>query len=127
LDPCRKEIEYSPSTANLSQIAVGDHLRGLVADTNLEAGWAPIDELDGGLGLQGGNGHGDVLRDDIASVQQAGGHVLSVARVALHHLVVGLEAGHGHLLDRVGLVGRLSGRYDRGVSNEREMDARVWH
>jgi len=27
----------------------------LIVDTDLESGWAPIDELDGSLGLDGGN------------------------------------------------------------------------
>lgn len=66
-----------------------------------------------------------VVGNDVTAVQQAGGHVLSVAGVALDHLVVGLEAGHGHLLDRVGLVSGLVGRDDRSISNQREVDSGV--
>merc|ERR1711981_1196658 len=58
---------------------VGDHAAGshdlgevttwhdgwwLVVDTALETGWAPIDELDGSLGLDGGNSGVDILGDD---------------------------------------------------------------
>jgi hypothetical protein len=92
------------STIDLSQITVRDHLRRLVADTNLEASWAPVNELDGALGLKSGNCIVDFLGNHITTVQQASSHVFSVAGVALHHLVVGLEAGHGDFLDRVGLV-----------------------
>lgn len=98
---------------------------GLVADTKLETGRAPVDELDGALGLEGGNGSVGVVGDDVTAVQQAGGHVLAIAGVALDHLVVGLEARHGHLLDAVGLVGSLGGRDDGGISNQREVDAGV--
>ena len=66
-----------------------------------------------------------VLGDDVTAVQQAGGHELSVAGIALHHLVVGLEARHGHLLHRVGLVGSLGGRDDGRVGDEREVNAGV--
>jgi hypothetical protein len=100
-------------------------VRGLVADAELEASRAPVDELDGALGLEGGDGSVGVVGDDVAAVQQARGHVLAVAGVALDHLVVGLEARHGHLLDRVGLVGGLGSRDDGRVRNEREVDARV--
>ena len=113
------------STVDLCEISVGHVLWGLVADTNLEASGAPVDKLDGALGLERGNGAVNVLGNNVAAVEQAGGHVLSVAGVALDHLVVGLEAGHGDLLDRVGLVRRLGGRDDRGVSNEREVNTGV--
>lgn len=66
-----------------------------------------------------------VVGDDITTVQQTGGHVLAVAGVALDHLVVGLEARHGHLLDGVGLVGGLGSRDDGSVSDQREVNTRV--
>ena len=68
-----------------------------------------------------------ILGNDIAAVQKTGGHVLAVARVALHHLVVGLEARHGDLLHRVGFVGRFGSGDDRCVGHEREVDTRVRH
>ena len=97
----------------------------LVADTKLEASRAPVDELNGALGLEGGNSSVGVVGNDITAIEQAGGHVLAVTGVALDHLVVGLEAGHGHLLDRVGLVSGLGGRDNRSVCHEREVDARI--
>jgi hypothetical protein len=101
-------------------------LRWLVADTNLETSRAPINKLDSALGLESSNSSVDILRDNITTVQQARSHVFSVAGIALHHLVIGFEARHGDLLDRVGFVGRLSSRNDWRISNEREMDTRVW-
>lgn len=102
-------------------------LRGLEADTKLEASRAPVNELDGALGLERSHSTVGVLGDDVATVQQASSHVLAVPGVTLDHLVVGLEARHGHLLDGVGLVGSLGGRDDGRVGDQREVDTRVWH
>lgn len=119
------EVVHLHSAVNLGEITVGHLVGWLVADTELEAGRAPVNELDGALGLEGSDSTVGVLGHDIAAVQQAGGHVLSVAGVALDHLVVRLEAGHGHLQDRVGLVGSLGGRDDGRIGNEREVDTGV--
>jgi hypothetical protein len=119
--------KHADSAINLGKIAVGNHLRWLVANTNLETSWAPVDELDGALGLEGSNSTVHILGDDISTVKEASSHVFAVTGVALHHLVVRLEARHGDLLDRVGLVGSLGSRYNRSVSNEREMDTWVRH
>jgi hypothetical protein len=43
----------------------------------------------------------NVVGNNITTVQQAGGHVLSVAGIALNHLIIGFEARHGDLLNRV--------------------------
>lgn len=115
------------SAVDLGEIAVGHHLGGLVADAELEASGAPVDELDRPLRLERGDSSVGVLGDNVAAVQQAGGHVLAGAGVALDHLVVGLEAGHGDLLNRVGLVGGLDGRDDRRVGDQGEVDTRIGH
>ena len=113
------------SAAEGSEVAVGDLLGGLVADTELEASRAPVDELDGALGLEGGNSAVGILGNNITTVEQAGGHVLAVAGVTLDHLVVGLEAVGGHLSDRVGLVGSLVSGDDGRVGDQREVDTGV--
>lgn len=100
---------------------------GLVADTDLEAGGAPVDELDGALGLERGHGSVGLPGHNVTAVQQAGGHVLAIAGVALDHLVVGLEAGLGDLVDRVGLVRGLVGGDHRRVGDEREVNTGVGH
>ena len=66
-----------------------------------------------------------VVGNNVTTVQQAGSHVLSLAGIALDHLVVGLEARHGHLLDRVGLVSGLSSRDNGGISDQREVNSGV--
>ena len=67
-----------------------------------------------------------VLWHNISTVEEAGSHVLAVTRVALDHLVVRLEAGHGDLLDGVCFVCGLGGRNNRSVGDEREVDTGVW-
>ena len=119
--------KHADGAVDLGEVSVWNHLWWLVADTDLETSWAPVDELDGALGLEGGNSSVGVLWNDITTVQQAGGHVLSVAWVALNHLVVWLEAGHGDLLDRVGLVGSLSRGDNWSVGNEWEVNTWVWN
>ena len=69
-------------------------MRRLIADTNFETCRTPVDKLDGSLGLQGGNSNMDILRDDVAAVEQARCHVFAVTGITLDHLVVGLEARH---------------------------------
>ena len=100
-------------------------MRRLVADTKLETSRAPVDELNGALGLEVGNRSVGVVGNNVAAVQQASSHVLAIAWIALDHLVVRLEAGHGHLLHGVGLVGGLGGRDNRSIGDQREVDTRV--
>merc|ERR1712002_1237581 len=83
--------QHADSALNLGQIATRNHSRGLVVDTDLESGWAPIYELDGPLGLDGGDGGVDVLGDDVSAVKQATRHVLTVTGIAFYHLVGRLE------------------------------------
>ena len=117
--------QHADGAVDAGEVAVGDVLGGLVTDTNLETSRAPVDELDGALGLEVGNRGVGVLGDDVSAVEQAGGHVLSVARIALDHLVVGLEAGVGDLHDRVGLVGGLGSGDDGSIGDEREVNTGV--
>jgi len=82
---------HADGTLDAGKISSGDDGGGLVVDTALESGGAPVDELDGPLGLDGGDGGVDVLGDDISAVHEAAGHVLSVAGVALGHHASGLK------------------------------------
>jgi len=85
--------EHADGTLDLGEIATGNDSGWLVVDTDLETSWTPVDELDRTLGLDCCNCGVDILGDDITTVQETAGHVLALAGVALHHLVVGLEAG----------------------------------
>jgi len=118
---------YVHCAVDLGKIAIGNHLRRLIADADLEAGRTPVDELNGALGLESGDGTMGILGHDISTVEQTGGHVLSITRVALDHLVVGFEAGHGNFLNRVRLVRSLGGGDHGRVCNQGEVDAWIWH
>jgi hypothetical protein len=117
--------DHAHGAHNLGEITTGNDGRGLVVDSALETGGAPVDELDGPLGLDGGDGGVDILGDDITSVHKAAGHVLSVAGVALGHHGCGLEGGVGDLGNgELLVVGLLSGD-DGSVRGEHEMDPGV--
>ena len=119
--------QHADGALHLGEIATRHHSRRLVVDAHLEAGRAPVDELDAALGLDGGNGGVDVLGDNVTTVQHAAGHVLAVARVALDHLVGRLKAGVGDLSNGQLLVLGFLGRDDRRVGDQWEVDARVRH
>ena len=77
--------DHASSSHDLGEITTWDDGWWLVVDTALETGWAPIDELDGSLGLDGGDSGVDILGDDITSVHETASHVLSVSWVTLGH------------------------------------------
>jgi hypothetical protein len=116
---------HADSTLDLGEVTAGDDGGGLVVDTNLEAGGAPVDELDGTLGLDGGDGGVDVLGDDITTVHHAASHVLAVTGVALGDEVSGLEDGVGDLGNGKLLVVGLLGRDDGSIRSENEVDTGV--
>jgi hypothetical protein len=62
-----------------------------VVDAELEASGAPLDQVERRPGLEGGSGSRAVTGHDITAVQEGDSHVLSIARIADNHLVVGLE------------------------------------
>jgi len=119
--------DHAHSTHDLGQITTRDDGWWLVVDTALETGRRPIDELDGSLGLDGGNGSVDILRDDITTVHQAAGHVLTVTRITLDHHRGWLEDGVGDLSDgELFVVSLLSGD-DRSIGCQHKVDTWVWH
>ena len=79
-------------------------MRWLVADTNLESRGAPVNKLDGALGLHGSNCAVDFLWHNVATVQEAGRHVFTLARITLDHLVARLETRGGNFMDRIGFI-----------------------
>ncbi len=117
--------DHAHGALDLGEIATGDNGRGLVVDTALEASRAPIDKLNGTLGLDSGNSSVDILGDDITTVHKAASHVLTVTRIALGHHGSGLKGRVGDLGDRELLVVGLFGRDDGSVGRKHEVDARV--
>jgi len=118
--------QHADGTLNLGEVTSWDNSWWLVVDTDLETGWAPVDELDGSLGLDGGDRGVDVLWNDITTVQHTASHVLSVTWVALDHLVGWFETHVGDFGNRQLLVVRLLGRDDWRVGGERKVDTWVW-
>ena len=119
--------QHAHAALNLGQIASWNSSGRLVVDAHLEASGAPVHELDGALGLDVGNGRVDVLGNYVPSVQQATGHVFAVARVALHHLIVGFEAGAGDLAHAQSLVVSLLCRDDGCIGHQGEVNPWVGH
>merc|ERR1712183_940749 len=107
--------DHADGSHDLGEVTTWDNSGWLVVDSALESGWTPVDELDGSLGLDGGDGSVDILGDDITSVHKAAGHVLSVSWVTLGHHSCWLEGGVGDLSDGELLVVGLLGRDDWGV------------
>merc|ERR1719484_29088 len=119
--------DHADGSHDLGEITTGDNSGGLVVNTALETSGAPVNELDGSLGLDGGDGGVDILGDDITSVHEAACHVLSVSGVTLGHHGGGLEGGVGDLGYGELLVVGLLGGDDGGVRGEHEVDSGVGH
>ena len=64
----------------------------LIVNTQFKTSWAPLDQVEGCLGLERGDGGCAVSRDNIAAVEKSDSHILSIAGITDDHLVVGLEA-----------------------------------
>merc|ERR1712066_676482 len=119
--------DHAHGSHDLGEITTWDNSWWLVIDTALETGWAPVDELDSSLGLDGGNGSVDVLGDDITSVHHAASHVFTMSWVALGHHGSWLESGVGDLSDGELLVVSFLGRDDWSIRGKHEMDSGIWH
>jgi len=119
--------DHADGSHDLGEITTWNDGWWLIVDAALEAGWAPVDELDGSLGLDGGDGGVDILWDDVTSVHEAACHVLSVSWIALGHHSGGLEGGVGDLSDGELLMISFLGGDDWCIGGKHEMDSWVWH
>merc|ERR1711981_283016 len=117
--------DHAHGSHDLGEVTSGNDSGRLVVNTALEASGAPVNELNGSLGLDGGNGGVDVLGDNVTSVHHAAGHVFTMSGVALGHHGSGLESGVGDLSDGELLVVSFLGRDDWGVGGKHEMDSGV--
>ena len=77
--------DHADGSHDLGEITTWYDSWWLIVDTALESSWAPVDELDGSLGLDGGDGGVDILWNDITSVHQTTGHIFSVSWVTFDH------------------------------------------
>jgi len=127
--PCLSDscsvAQHADSALDFSKIATRYNGGWLVVDSDLETSWAPIDELNGSLGLDGCNGCVDILGNNITAVQHAASHVFPMAGVALHHLVGWFKASVGDLGNGKLLVVRLLSGDDRGIGDQGEVNSWV--
>merc|ERR1711959_248281 len=75
---CRGIADHAARTHDLGQIASWHHCRRLVVDATLEAGWRPIDKLNGPLGLDGCDRCVHIFGYDVATVHHAACHVFAM-------------------------------------------------
>jgi hypothetical protein len=115
--------DHADGSHDFSKVTTWDDGGGLIVNTDLESGGAPIDELDGSLGLDGGNGGIDILGDDVSSVHHGAGHIFSVSGVALGHHVGGFESGVGDFSNGELFVIGFLGRDDGGIRRKHEVDS----
>ena len=94
---------------------------------NFETSGTPVDELDGTLGLDGGNGSIDILGDNITSVEETTGHVLAMSWVTLDHLVGWLKAGVGNVSNSHALMVGLVNRQYWRIGDQRKVNPGVGH
>jgi len=90
---------HAHSSLDTSKITTWDNSWWLVVDTALEASWAPVNELNSSLCLDGGDSGVDILRDDITSEHHTASHELTVTWVTLGKHVGWLEDGVGDFSD----------------------------
>jgi len=117
--------KHADGALDLGHLGARDDGGGLAVDAALEASWAPVDELNGGLLLDGRESGADILGEDVAAIHEAGGHILAELWLALAKSVLALEDGVGDFGNRVLLVEGLVGRDDRGVGRQQEVNARI--
>ena len=75
-DRCRIR-QHADSTLNFSQITAGYNGRWLIVDADFETCRTPVDELNGSLGFNRGNGCVNILGHHVTSVQQTARHVFT--------------------------------------------------
>jgi hypothetical protein len=117
---------HAHSSLNTGKITTWNNGRWLVVDTTLETSWAPVNELNSSLGLDGGNSRVDILRDNITSEHHAASHELTVTWVTLGEHVGWLEHSVGDLSDGKLLVVSLLSRDDRSIRGKHEVNSWVW-
>ncbi len=106
------------------QATAGNHKRRLVIYADFEPGGAPIHEFDH-VGFHVLSGGYNLSGLHFTAVEHADGHVSTSFRVAFQHLMAGLEALFGEMVDLQLGVGAVGQSLNGGVGYEREVDTRV--
>jgi len=118
--------DHAYSSHNFSEITTWDDCWRLIVNTTFETSWAPINELDGSFGFDGGNGSVDIFWDNITSVHHTTGHVFSVSWVTFGHHWSWFKSGVGDFSNRkLFMISFFSGD-DWSVRWKHEMDSWIW-
>ncbi|TRY55670.1 hypothetical protein DNTS_016517 [Danionella cerebrum] len=83
--------QHAHSTLHLRQVSSRHHSRRLVVYAHLETSGTPVHKLNCALGFYCRDGGVDIFGNHISTVEKTAGHVLTMARVALHHLISWLK------------------------------------
>jgi len=97
----------------------------LIVDTNFESGGAPINELDGSFGFNGGNRSVNILGDNISSVHHGTSHIFSVSGITFGHSIGGFKSRVGDFSNRELFVISFLGRDDGGIRRKHEVDSGI--
>lgn len=91
----------------------------------LEACRAPVHKVDFLVQLDGGNCSIDIFRNYITAIQEAYGHVFSIAGITLDHLVVRFKAVLGKFLNCQPLMPGLAVSHQGSIGGQGEVDSWV--
>jgi len=87
--------DHAACSHNFSKITSRDNSWWLIVNSDFESSWAPVNELNGSLGFNGGNSSIDVFWNNISSVHHWASHIFTMSWVAFGHHVGWLEAAVG--------------------------------
>merc|ERR550525_1923361 len=87
----RGVTDHQHRPLHFGQVSSRNHGGRLVVNAQFEPGGAPIHEPDGPLCFHRTDGRIHVLWHHVPAVHHATRHILTMARVAFHHLVSGLK------------------------------------
>jgi hypothetical protein len=118
--------DHADGSHDLGEVTTWNNCWWLIVDSAFETGWAPVDELNCSLGLDGSDGGVDILWDDISSIHEAASHVFSVSWIALSHHGGWLERRVSDLGDGELLVISFLGGDNWGIGRKHEMDSWIW-
>jgi len=119
--------DHAHGSHNFGEITTWNNCWWLIVDTALESSWAPVDELNGSLGLNGGNSGVHILGDNISSVHKATSHIFTMSGIAFGHHRGGFEGRVGDFGNWELFVVSFLGWDDWGIWGQHEMDSGIWH
>ena len=94
---CSWVWDHAACSHNLGEVTSWNHSWWLIVDSAFESSWAPVDELDSSLGLNGCNSGVNIFWYDISSIHETASHVFTVSWIALSHHRSWLESWVGDL------------------------------